>query len=544
MKKYLIMSLVMLCPFMSTGQSPQLTLLMPNTGYRGDRISVIGENLPASGVKVLFGNKEAKITSIGDNRYEVVVPFVEQAGELQVVVAIGGKNTNALKYAVKDRQQLIVQDGPVHLTVLEGGTTQTYTVKAEGKWEIVRKSGDKWAEATPTTGQDNGSFAVTVDRNPNTSPRNAEFAIMFDGREAETIHVHQLAAKLDKAYMYAYGPYNEVGANTFGTIVSNFEKDFPGRNSHDGSVPLQYPNGDLVAFNFNVSGHNNDGWSEYAVSKDGGRTWSMYNKFPYSYETYQTYPNRPALVERGLVTPKGTVILFISDFGNKDSGDPTYIGSGLMRSFDNGLTWTDYQRIDGDFVGAAMMTASKGSTLYVLYDQNGEGSYHVLYVSNDDGASWSKRSTLSLDADAWYGTMCFMTDGRLIAGAYKNETEDIFYYCISNDNGLTWGPQKTTHLDKNIRNPKIACIGGKYYLCGRAGHFPGPYVHQFVMYQSDDGENWRPGVLVNTNVEKTDGYSDITIINKGDGPELMIAYSIAYQRPITNGYVFFVKPIE
>ena len=523
--------------------APRLTFLLPNTGYRGDRVSVIGKHLPTSGVKVFFGHQEAEIVSIGDNRYEVRVPFVENVGEMKVVVETGGKKTNALKYIAKDRPKLTISDAPVHLMVREEGTAQTYTVQAEGHWEIVRKSNGDWAEAAPASGQNNGSFHVTVKRNSATSPRTAEFAVMYDGKEAETIHVHQMAAKLEKAYMYAYGPHDQVGANLFGTIVSNFEKDYPGRNAHDGAIALQYPNGDLAAFNMNVSGHNNDGWSEYAVSKDGGRSWSMYNKFPYSYQAYQTNPNRPEMPERGLVTTNGTVILFISQFGNKDSGSPTYVGSGFMRSFDNGQTWTDYQPIDGGFVGTALGTASKGSTLYMLYHSHtGEG--HVLYVSDDDGATWTKRSSLSLDRDAWYGTMCFMTDGRLIAGAYKTAHEDTFYYCISNDNGVTWGEQETVRLDKNIRNPKIACLGGKYYLFGRAGHMGGTYVHQFVVYQSDDGKTWSPGVLVNSNAEKTDGYSDVTIINKGDGPELMIAYSIAYERPVANGYVFFVKPVE
>ena len=549
MKKYfIIIVFVVLCPLMSMGQSPKLTYLLPGTGYRGERVSIIGEHLPVSGIKVLFGNKEVEIVAVGNNRYEVVTPFVDHAGEWQVVVVAGGKKSNALKYTVKDREHLSVQDGPDHLTVTEEGTNQTYTVKADGKWEIVCKSGDKWTKATPTTGQDNGSFQITVERNPNVSPRNAVFTVMFDGRAVETISVNQLAAKLDKAYMYAYGPYNEVGAKIFGTMVSNLEKDDPSRNSHGGPVALQYPNGDLVAFNANASGHNVDGWSEYAISKDGGRTWNMYNKFPYTYNIYQIDRNHPAWVQQGIVTAKGTIVLFVTHFTriNQNQGSEAYIASGYMRSLDNGLTWSEYQPVDGDFVGNPCATVSKGSTLYVLYDsftgENNVQGQHVLYVSNDDGVSWSKSSALSLDVDAWYGTMCFMTDGRLIAGAYKTETEDLFYYCISHDNGLTWGPQKTTRLDKNIRNPKMACIGGKYYLCGRAGHFGGAYVHQFVMYQSNDGENWNAGVLVNSDPEKTDGYSDVRIINKGDGPELMVVYSIAYERPVTNEYVFFVKP--
>ena len=40
---------------------------------------------------------------------------------------------------------------------------------------------------------------------------------------------------------------------------------------------MEYPNGQIVAFNTNTSSHNLDGWSEYAVSRDGGENWKMYN---------------------------------------------------------------------------------------------------------------------------------------------------------------------------------------------------------------------------------------------------------------------------
>ena len=525
--------------------TPRLTLILPNTGYRGESVSVVGVNLPASGVNVMFGTEEAEIVAANNNQYEVLVPFVENAGELQVVVAINGENTNSLKFIVRDQRQSIL-DGPAYLSVREEGISRSYTVKATGQWEIVRKSGGVWAEATPAFGHNEGSFNITVARNQGTSLRSAQFSLMLNGREAETISITQEAAKLDKAYMYCYGPYNTVGAKIFGTIVCNFEKDDPGRNSHGGPAALQYPNGDLVAFYTNASGHNTDGWSEYSVSKDGGNTWSMYNKLDYSYNAYQTDRSRPAWVERGLVTVEGTIVLFISELRNTGSGGDGRVGSGFMRSRDNGQTWSEYKPLDGAFVGYPVATAVVGSTNYILYNSSGP---HVLYVSNDDGLTWNRRSTLL--SGVWYGTMCFMEDGRLIAGAYRTTDENHFYYSISNDNGFTWGPQKTAYLDKKIRNPKIACLNGKYYLFGRSGE-AGEYRWQFVVYQSDDGENWNPGVMVNVEPNPSDGYSDVCMIDKGDGPELMLLYSIAYRAQnnnptgwvnwITNSYVFFVKP--
>ena len=76
---------------------------------------------------------------------------------------------------------------------------------------------------------------------------------------------------IDGAVIYDHDPSTKLGDHVFGTIVSDLEHDFPGRNSHGGPVCLEYPSGQIVAFNTNTSDHNLDGWSEYAVSREIGR---------------------------------------------------------------------------------------------------------------------------------------------------------------------------------------------------------------------------------------------------------------------------------
>jgi hypothetical protein len=229
---------------------------------------------------------------------------------------------------------------------------------------------------------------------------------------------------------------------------------------------MEYANGDLVAFYANTSDHNLDGWSEYAVSKDKGKTWARYNKFKYSHAAYQADPKRPVWVEEGLVTQRGTVVLILTRFDNDQR-----TGNGVMRSADHGATWTDYARLDGDFVGYPCSVAVAGNTNYLLMDSNGSkgapGS-HVLYASTDDGVTWSKRSTLSLDPEAWYGALCIGADGRLVAGAYVTNDENHFYYCVSTDGGRTWSPQGRAYVDKKVRDPELAYLAGKYYLHGRS----------------------------------------------------------------------------
>jgi len=189
---------------------------------------------------------------------------------------------------------------------------------------------------------------------------------------------------IDGALIYDHDPSTKLGDDVFGTIVSDLEHDFPGRNSHGGPVCLEYPNGQIVAFNTNTSDHNLDGWSEYALSRDGGKSWKMYNRFPYSFEAYQRDPGRPAWVEAGLVTRKGTVVLFITHFG-----EGTRSMSGFMRSFDQGVSWTTYESVDGPHIGYPVATAVDGSTNYIVYDSAGGGPTFCTSVptTGDPGRS-------------------------------------------------------------------------------------------------------------------------------------------------------------
>jgi hypothetical protein len=359
------------------------------------------------------------------------------------------------------------------------------------------------------------------------------------GRAAE--HFPQQAAlggrQIDSAVIYDHDPATKLGDDVFGNVICDFEKDAPGRCSHGGPVCMEYPNGSIVAFHTNASDHNLDGWSEYAVSKDGGRTWEKYNRFAYSYEAYQKDPSRPAWIEEGLVTESGTVVLFVTHFE-----DGRRVRSVFMKSRDNGATWTAPEPVDREFVGYPTAVAVSGDTNYVLFDSI--AGPHVLYVSTDDGKTWQKRSTLTLDDSAWYGAMCLMGDGRLLAGAYATGDEDHLYYCISEDEGRSWSEQKLAYVDKKIRDPELAYLGGKYYLHGRSGH-QGEGAHRFVLYQSDDGIHWKSGLVVSGQREGPDGYSHNCIITTQDTNtpnELMIEYSIQYSGRDTNEYVFFIKP--
>ena len=343
--------------------------------------------------------------------------------------------------------------------------------------------------------------------------------------------------RIEGALVYDHDPETRLGDEIFGDVIVDFENDDPGRNSHGGPVCMQYADGRIVAFHSNASDHNLDGWSEYAFSDDGATSWQRYNKFQYSYDQYRRDPEHPVWVEEGLVTEQGTAVLFLTHF----LLDNSRTGSGIMISRDHGSSWTGYAPIDGDFTGYPCAVAVDGRTNYVLFDSN--SGHHVLYVSTDDGQTWTRRGTLALDRDKWYGAMCIMEDGRLLAGAYTHHDEYHFYYTTSGDQGETWSPQERAYVDQKIRDPELAYLGGKYYLHGRSGSV-GEGRGRFVLYQSDDGINWGKGIIVSSDARHLDGYSHNCIVNRQNGApnELMVQYSIIYDGRDTNTYAFFIQP--
>ncbi len=367
-------------------------------------------------------------------------------------------------------------------------------------------------------------------------PKIVLIGLIFLAPAAATAYA-QDGTDIGGAVVYDYNPSTQLGDPVFGTLIADMQHDHPGRCSHGGPVCLQYANGAIAAFYANTSDHNEDGWSEYALSKDGGRTWDKYNRVLYSFDAHQKDPKRPAWVEEGLVTANGTAILFVTHFG-----DGKRTEDGILRSTDHGSTWTAYEPLDAGVVGYPCGVAVSGDTSYVLLDSN-DGP-HVLCVSTDDGQTWQKQSTLPLDNELWYGTMCITKNERIVAGAYTQNDEKHFHYCISTDAGKSWGEQKAAPVDKGIRDPELACIGRQYYLHGRSGHH-GTGAHRFVLYTSGNGEDWGEGIIVSSDERAPDGYSHNCIVRKQDSSspaELMVLYSIIYEGRDTNEYVFFVRP--
>ena len=76
-------------------------------------------------------------------------------------------------------------EGPTNLSVSEEGTMQDYSVKSNGQWEVIRKSVQTWATANPASGQNDGSFRLTVGENTSKDNRSLSFSFLLNGDELQ-----------------------------------------------------------------------------------------------------------------------------------------------------------------------------------------------------------------------------------------------------------------------------------------------------------------------------------------------------------------------
>lgn len=319
-----------------------------------------------------------------------------------------------------------------------------------------------------------------------------------------------------------------------------------GRSGHGGQAITECVNGDIIAFYSNVSGtvrrgHAVAGWAEYRISEDGGATWSEPYVLEHSKAAWEDPESGPILVEEAMTAPNGTVVAigrrFTDPKGYKwGSRKPVY-----FLSYDHGRTWSEPREFDP---GAEkwMLARDEGSMLhdgklFVLFHDRFVPKPHVpkyrLYVSEDNGESFQKRSVLPLSEKQWYGTIGSLPNGDIIVYSYNNDDDGtVLQYVTSSDDGGTWSEVKTTPFAKRLRNPQLSQrVGGLYFMHGRSGSF-GPDPRHLVLYSSTDGINWDDGVYLNKgNTDDLDSYSTNEVIGKYDlyTPErLLIQSSIAY----------------
>lgn len=329
-----------------------------------------------------------------------------------------------------------------------------------------------------------------------------------------------------------------------------------GRSGHLGHALVELAPGRILAFYPNCSdhnkGHNGDGWMECRRSEDGGETWSAPSVFEYSKATYDKGIGHSVMCEKAVRADDGAIVLFTLECEGK--GWAPLAVPAVLRSGDGGRTWGAATPM-GDQPGRIWDAMIHDGRIYVLelcndskvnWYGNRPEHHYALYVSDDNGHTFSRRSVLPFEIQGrGYGTMAILPDGGLIAYVYSIHDEKHLDYVISHDHGHTWSDGRTAFFAKRIRNPQMAALKGGYVLHGRSGCIgEGDDLGHFVLYTSRDGRHWDAGRYLRLREAGMGAYSNNLLVHSPDPnapARLLIQASHAYHESKTNIFHWWLR---
>ncbi len=76
-----------------------------------------------------------------------------------------------------------IEGDPTGLSVNKSAKTQSYVVRSNRAWEIVKKGDSDWVKVFPDKGDDDGIFKIIVSENQTFDARTENFAFVVDGEE-------------------------------------------------------------------------------------------------------------------------------------------------------------------------------------------------------------------------------------------------------------------------------------------------------------------------------------------------------------------------
>ncbi|QKJ32627.1 exo-alpha-sialidase [Mucilaginibacter mali] len=288
------------------------------------------------------------------------------------------------------------------------------------------------------------------------------------------------------------------------------------RHIHPADI-IKLKNGDILLMAREATEHfANDGDVIMLRSKDGGKTWGE----------KQVIGGVKDLDERegcGIQLRDGTILVSMF-YNNNYTVDGTYnwegkgklpptdkprLGSELIRSTDNGHTWSKMTTIDltgMPFKGIegptdAPIEMPDGSILMgvIGYGNHGDSKNiaSVMLKSTDKGKSWKYLSTIADDPGGKYDGfvepgITRTKTGRIVAGMRNKQDENNIWMTYSDDDGKTWAPLNRTDM---IGHPVdlIQLKDGRVMATYGVREGPGRHTEPGgvrACFSSDNGKTW------------------------------------------------------
>ena len=306
-------------------------------------------------------------------------------------------------------------------------------------------------------------------------------------------------------------------------------------NSSNYRIPavITAKDGSIVAFTDKRKYNNTDLPEDIDIicnrSTDGGHTWSEPITIAQGTGRYQGYGDAALAHSKD---ENGLLAVFVGGQGLWTSTPSVPQNSYMVRSYDNGQTWTEPEVIThfiygkdctdptrknwyASFFGSGNgLLTSTGRIMFVAAIRISGSSntlYNYVVYSDDNGETWNVSGRASVGGDE--AKVVELADGRILMsirhGGYR-------WYNISEDGGVTWQP--TTSEWTDIYAP--ACNGDLIrYTSVNDGDDKNRLLHSVPVGNSrknvtvyvsyDEGETWKAGRCV---VPYNSAYSSLCIL--------------------------------
>ena len=258
------------------------------------------------------------------------------------------------------------------------------------------------------------------------------------------------------------------------------------------------------------------------VSTDDGRTWS--EPRPICEGAVAGVPSESSVI---LKTQSGVIVMVYCDLATSKqewdyekiiASEDSRIDVWSIRSFDDGQTWTDRQKIlDGFGYLLDIIQTSRGEIVVPVQDLAPERTRHVqhTFVSADDGKTWTKSNMIDLgghgDHDgAFEGTLAELRDGRLLM--LLRTSLDEFWKAYSSDGGRHWRVFEPSGIDASnspghlvrLASGRLVLVWNRLYRRGEnsirrtdeywtfVSEHPSSWMRDqlSIAFSDDDGETW------------------------------------------------------
>ncbi len=313
-------------------------------------------------------------------------------------------------------------------------------------------------------------------------------------------------------------PSVQLPNSTVVRIAKRIEVNIDPQRDLHGPCVIRAASGDLLLCHQDSNQHRGgDGFVRQWRSTDNGFTWQ--NEGPVS--DWRSDQIDSLFGEYGLA-PDGRLVMIVQRRKTL-TGDRGIIASWVQMSKDHGKSWQRIGPMDATHEYAVMF----GRNLITHHDEMYAGAWsrlgNALYVSENGGRSWNKRSVIfPIDfpdftnlpnaGPPFYPHVVFCPDSSLLAMTYHTSPRNHCYSRRSRDNGKTWEAiVKETEL--NLWAPRMNRLDEDTLIA--TGRDIGERA-TVAWFSTDSGQNWSDRMILDTPVHRGSyAYSDS--ISAGDG---------------------------